>query len=414
MGRERGRRRVQTTAAAWADYRRVWAAHSTSTFGDQLTLIALPLAAFLRTESAFAVGVVSSMEAVTAVALGIVSGALADRLSHRRVLLVTDLARALALGALAAVVAVDDYPIAALYAGAAVLGALRVLHDAAASAVLPLLVDGPDLLRANGQINASEAAANATGPALAGGLIAAGGPALALGVDAVSFAASGAVVGRIRRLDTDAEGSDADSDPRTAALWAGVTSGLRALARDRGMLWALAMAMAMNVVAVSVEGQFIPYAKEVLDVGALGIGAYWALGGTAAVATSLAAGRYEIARGDVIVAGLALFSGGVFLAGTMPSLWSAGVAYVCVGVGSALVITHVASLRQRRFPVRMQGRVSMAARTAMLLLVPPAHIGGGALASAVGSEALFVATASFGLFAAGAGVAAGLLRLRNA
>ena len=401
---------MHTAAAAWADYRRVWAAHSTSTFGDQLTLIALPLAVFIRTDSPFAVGVVSSMEAVTAVAFGMIAGALADRMSHRRVLLATDLARAVALAGLAAVVVVDDYPVWALYAGAAVLGALRVLHDAAASAVLPLLVEGPDLLRANGQMNASEAAANAVGPALAGGLIAAGGPALALGVDAVSFAGSGGVVSLIRRLDHEESGRD---DAPASALWADVTAGLRALAQDRWMLWALAMAMAMNVVAVAAEGQFIPYAKDVLDIGALGIGAYWALGGTAAVATSLVAGRYETARGDIVVAGLALFSAGVFVAGMVPSLWSAALAYVCVGVGSALVITHVASLRQRRFPVRMQGRVSMAARTAMLLLVPPAHIGGGALASAAGSEALFVATASVGLAAAAAGVAGGLLRLRT-
>jgi MFS family permease len=410
MAREGARRRVRTTADAWGDYRRVWAAHSTSTFGDQLTLIALPLAAFIRTDSAFAVGVVSSMEAVTAVAFGVVAGALADRLPHRRVLLLTDLARAVALGGLAAVVVVDGYPVWALYAGAAVLGALRVLHDAAASAVLPLLVEGPDLLRANGEMNASEAAANAAGPAIAGGLIALGGAGLALAADAVSFAASGAVVGRVRRLDTDA---DRHEPHPAAALWADITGGVRALAADRWMLWALSMAMAMNVVAVAVEGQFIPYAKDVLDVGALGIGAYWALGGTAAVATSLVAGRYQTARGDVVVAGLALFSAGVFVAGMVPALWSAALAYVCVGVGSALVITHVASLRQRRFPVRMQGRVSMAARTAMLLLVPPAHIGGGALASAAGSEALFVATASLGLVAAAAGVAGGLLRLRS-
>jgi len=56
--------------------------------------------------------------------------------------------------------------------------------------------------------------------------------------------------------------------------------------------------------------------------------------------------------------------------------------------------------------------VSMAVRTVAFLLVPPAHIAGGALAAAAGPEVLFASTGSVGLAAAAAGVVAGILRLR--
>ena len=402
-----------TASGAWASYRRIWAAHTTSTFGDQVTLVALPLATYLRTESALAVGIVSSMEAITAILLGLVAGAAADRLPYRAVLLTTDLTRAAVLGLVALAVTGETYPVGILFAAAAALGAMRVLHDAAENAVVPLLVQPADLLRANGQMNASEAAANATGPAFAGALIAAGGPALAMAADAATFAASGAVVGRTHRLDNRARGGGGQPE-RRGRLRAEIVESLRILAGDRPMVKVLVMAMAINIVAVTVEGQFIPYAKEVLGIGGLGIGAYWALGGSVAVLTSLLAGRHQTARGDVIIIGLAVFSLGVLAAGALPSHVTAAAAYIGAGIGNALVVTHVLSLRQQRFPVRLQGRISMAVRTTAFVFVPPAHIAGGALAAAAGPEVLYIAAASVGLAGAGVGVLSGLLRLRSA
>ena len=42
------------TTGGWLDFRRLWAAHAVSIFGDQLTLVALPLATYGETSSALA------------------------------------------------------------------------------------------------------------------------------------------------------------------------------------------------------------------------------------------------------------------------------------------------------------------------------------------------------------------------
>lgn len=392
----------------WAAFRRVWVAHSVSSLGDQLTLVALPLATFAATDSAVAVGVVASAEAVTAVAFGLLAGALADRLPHRRVLVRTDLLRAvvLALLAIALLTRVPDLP--ALLLAAVVVGVVRVAHDASAGAVVPILVTDADLLAANGRLQGSDSAATATGPALAGGLIAVGGPALAFAADAVTFLASAGAIRTVRALDTAPPAVPAPAPH----LWPAVTEGLRALLADPPMVRLVAVGAALNVMSVCLEAQFIPYADRVLGIGALGIGALFAVGGVSAVLTSALVATRIRARGDVIVAAVAVYALGVGLAGALPSLVTAAIAFVAAGAGSALVATHLASLRQRRFSIRLQGRVAMAIRTLVLGLLPLPLVGGGYLSSAAGPEALFLVAAAVAAVVVVWAVASGATQVR--
>lgn len=398
----------------WPDFRRLWAAHSVSIFGDQLTLVALPLATYAETSSALAVGVVASAEAVTAVLFGLPAGAVADRLPYRRVLVFTDVAR---LGILLALVAAlrADAGLAALLAAALGMGVVRVVHDAAANASVPLVVADDHLVAANGRMHASEAASTAIGPAIAGALVAIGGTTLAFGVDAATFALSGATIVSIRRLDDAPPPEELDATVgRFSRFRQDMGDGLRALRADRPMRRIVTLTAAMNILAVAVEAQFIPYAREVLHIGALGIGAYFALGGTVAVVTALLVGRSSAALGSAVTSGVAVFAAGVLLAGLLPSFVTVAVAYVGAGVGSALVVTHAATFRQRRFPVRLQGRVSMAVRALILAPMPIGFIAGGWLAVHHGPETLFVVAGAVGLAAALWGAASGTARLREA
>lgn len=391
----------------------MWAAHSVSIFGDQLTLVALPLATYAATKSAIAVGVVASAEAVTAVLFGLPAGAIADRLAHRRVMVLTDLGRVVVL--LALIVAIHaDGGVVALLTAALGMGIVRVIHDAAASAAVPLVVEHQDLVAANGRLQASEAASTAVGPALAGVLIAIGGTPLAFGADAATFVVSSATIARVRRLD-DAPPPEDDDEllGAFARVRRDIADGLRHLRADQPMRRIVALVAAMNIVAVAVEAQFIPYAREVLGIGALGVGAYFALGGTVAVVASLLTGRSTAALGSAVTGGLAVFALGVLIAGIFPSFWTVALAYVGAGAGSALVVTHATTFRQRRFPVRLQGRLSMAVRALILAPMPIGFIAGGWLAVHGGPEVLFIVAGGIGLTVAAWGVLNGTVRLRE-
>jgi hypothetical protein len=168
----------------------------------------------------------------------------------------------------------------------------------------------------------------------------------------------------------------------------------------------------MNVMAVAVEAQFIPYAKTVLHLSDLGIGVYFAIGGAAGVLIALALGRSDHTRGDAMILGAGVFALGVLLAGLWPSHATVVVTYIAAGSGSVLAVSHWSSLRQRRFPVRLLGRVTVATRMVLFGVIPIASVAGGVLARSQGSQTLFVAAACVGLAACAWACAVGLRSLR--
>jgi MFS family permease len=389
------------------DFAWFWRAYTVSIFGDQVTLVALPIAVFARTHSALAVGIAASMQAATTLVFGLFAGALADRLRHRPVLIITDLVRAGVLGSLAImVVSTPTYPVVAVYAAAFLLGAFGILHDAAAGAALPVVVSGRDLLRANGRLSGSESAGNAGGPALAGVLtnVSVG---LAFGADALSFLLSVFGISRVRAFRAEEA-----SERQPTSMRSDIREGLRAVWEDKAIMKAVVLIAAMNVMAVSVEAQFIPYAKTVLHLSDLGIGAYFALGGAAGVLTALALGRGEHTRGDAMILGVVIFGAGVILAGLAPSRATVVLTYIAAGAGSVLAISHWSSLRQRRFPVRLLGRITMATRMVLFGVIPIAYVAGGVLARSEGSQTLFVVAGCVGLAACVWAWAVGLGSLR--
>jgi len=305
----------------------------------------------------------------------------------------------------------SSFPVAILFAIAFVMGALRVLHDAAAGAALPVVVRNADLLRANGRISGSESAGNAVGPAVAGGLMALGGAGLAFAADAVSFAGSAAGMGRVRRL-RKAHRNEAAERLSPGLIKADVREGLGALIRDREVTKAMTLIAGMNLVAVAVEAQFIPYAKELLHLSGAAVGGYFAIGGVAGVLAALYVGRREATRGDAMIGGVAVFAASVMLAGLMPSRLTAAIAYVGAGVGSAIAISHWASLRQRRFPIRLLGRVGMASRMVLLGTLPVGYLAGGWLSRVAGPDVLYVVCGGIGLATALWALLTGLGKLR--
>jgi predicted MFS family arabinose efflux permease len=358
------------------------------------------------------VGIATSMETVTSVLLSLVAGALADRWAHRRVLIATDLVRAALLVLLAAAVTSKQYPVATLYVVAFLLGGFRQLHDAAAGAALPLVVAKPLLVKANSRLSASESAGNTAGPALAGGLVAAGGLSFAFLADALSFVFSAAGVSRVPRLRA---GSPRVKPPRLrlAELRSSIGEGLRSVVRDRPVLLATALVAAMNVVTVALEAQFVPYAKELLGMGAAGVGAYFALGGVTGVVASVVLGRASAAvRGDVMLLAVALVSATVGLAGFAPSHATAAIAFAGTGAGAMVAGIQLSSLRQHRFPVRMLGRIGMATRFVLHGSLPVAFIAGGWLARRSGPDTLFAVSASIGAAGVLACLLLGLGRVR--
>src|SRR3954465_8246934 len=155
-----------------------------------ITYVRLPFQASDLTHSTVVVGLLSAVEIVPTVALALVTGALADAVERRRLVMLAE-AGALFVAALLTANALLDEPQLWVLFVAAVLGsACYTLLRPPLDALVPRLVPPAELPGAMGLEVVRGTGAQIAGPALAGALMAAAGVATAYAVDAATFAVS--------------------------------------------------------------------------------------------------------------------------------------------------------------------------------------------------------------------------------
>src|SRR3954468_18245021 len=180
--------------------RRFFAAHAQSCLGSGLAHVALPLLAFDKTGSPWAVTAVLVPDLLPAIVLGPLLGAVVDRVGWRTCAIAADLLRALAFGAIAMWDSMLAIIIAAGFAGTG-----TALFSPAALTGLGRLAPGERRPAALGLFGALDDIGLTAGPALAAVLLA-GLPASALlGANALSFAVSALLIAGIREAAGVAE-----------------------------------------------------------------------------------------------------------------------------------------------------------------------------------------------------------------
>ena len=166
-------------------FRRLWAAGAVSLVGDWLSLVAVATLATANGGGALGLALVFAAHALPAAVFSPFAGAIVDGFDRRRVLIAADFGAALLTVAM----------VACALAGAPLAIALLVAVRSAVTSIVPpgesaavrVLVAERDLLPANAMLAATWSIAVVIGMAL-GGLAAMLGPALALALDAASFA----------------------------------------------------------------------------------------------------------------------------------------------------------------------------------------------------------------------------------
>ncbi|WP_280922752.1 MFS transporter [Streptomyces sp. MZ04] len=160
-----------------------------SALGDSFSYVAIPLLVLHRTGSVVQMGLVTGLTGVASIVTGVFAGVLVDRVDRRRLLMVADWARCL-LFALIPLVWLFATPMWLVYAVVPAAGVFMMLFQVAYVTVVPAIVEPGQITRANGHLFGTYAAAGAGGPALAGFIASAFGPAAAIGIDSVTFAFS--------------------------------------------------------------------------------------------------------------------------------------------------------------------------------------------------------------------------------
>lgn len=372
------------TASPRADFLKFWLGQTLSALGDQFTGFALPLLVYQLTGSALNLAISSAVAFVPYLLFGLVIGAWVDRVDRRRLMIASDIARALLIASVPLLAAAGFFALWYVYAVQLLVATLAIGFDAAQPAALTSLVERDGLAAANGRMIAGISAAAIVGPLLAGGLAAFVQLPTLLLADAASFLVAALGLGLIqRRFNTGTR-------PAPAGLRADIAAGLGFVWRSPVLRALTLLLLLLNVVGPTARVQLVFFAKRQLGASDAQVGLLWSAAGAAVLVCSLAAGRLRrrwalgrIAIGAVIVQALLLllFAQARWYWLALP-LWG-----LLAGVG-VLVDISIMSLRQSATPNHMLGRVTTVSRTIGFAAIPLSTLLGGALIDQMGQVAL--------------------------
>lgn len=362
-----------------------------SSCGDWLYNVALLAFVFERTGSPTWVAATTAARVLPMLLLGPFGGALADRFDRRRLMLGADLARAFLMAALAAVAALGG-PLAVAPLLAALATAAGVATPPCVAACTARFVPAPERQTANGLRAAIGQAAIVLGPALGAVLLALAGPALAIGLNALTFLVSFAAIAAIPAGPAFAPARDRSAAP---SLLADVAVGARAL---RGSPIAVRL-VAADVVCSAVYGFLTVTLVMVagrLGAGGGGYGLLLAACGVGGIAGATVVGRLAAARQwrRTLAVALGTVGVGVGLLGAAPGIVVALALALLLGAG--MVVAEV--LSETALP-NLLGEEVLARAYGLLLPAAVAGILAGSLLAGpmVGLLGLAGALAAIGL-----------------
>ncbi len=167
----------------------LWGGQFVSSVGSQVSLIAFPVLMYALTHSAVQTGLIGALRGLPYLVLMLPAGALVDRMNRKRVMIVCDVGRAIALGSIPFALALRHLSIAQLYLVTLIEGTLMVFFTLAETASIPHVVPAEQLTAAVAQSQALDSTAVMVGPALEG-LFYSVSSAFAFLADAISYAVS--------------------------------------------------------------------------------------------------------------------------------------------------------------------------------------------------------------------------------
>jgi MFS family permease len=350
------------------------AANFVSNVGNWFQNVAAGIVVFAVTGSNTLVGMVSVLQFLATLALSPWSGALADTRDRRRLLMLAQGISASGAAGLAIWIGlegVEGLPgVWPVLAAASVIGLGFAIGIAAMNALIPALVEPPDLDEAIALNSASFTLARAVGPALAGVVVAALGSAFAFGANAFTFLPLIVVLAVIR--------------PRAVVRNQGdrsVRAGLRYTRAQPTMPWLILATLVVGWAGDPVNTLAPAYA-EMFGRSEAFVGFQVASFGAGSAISSLFVGRIRSRMGLVRTTktGLVLLAVGLLGYAAAPNETVVLVALFIAGVGFLLGVTTTNSNLQRRLDEDMRGRVMALWSMAFLGSRPIAGLLDGAVA----------------------------------
>jgi MFS family permease len=377
------------------DFGLLWAGMTISLLGDGAFQVALAWQVYLLSDTPTALSIVGAAATLPHLVFVLLAGILADRFERRRVLIVADALRGVAvftMGALGIAGTLELWHVVAL---SVVYGFGEALFGPAFTALVPDLVPKDELAQAASVDSVVRPLGlNMIGPALGGLLIAAAGAGTALLFDAATFGVSIVALALMR------------PHPLARSAQRGARSALFELkegfdyVRAHTWLWGTLVAACVSLlVFMGPLRVLIPYViKNQLNGSASDLGLVFAAGGVASIVTSLFFAQKGMPRQPVTIMFIAWGLAIVFIAGfgLATELWQAALMMVLVNALSTVGMLIWGTLLGTRVPRELLGRVSSLDWMLSIGLVPISFIATGPIAEAIGASQTLVLSGVLG------------------
>lgn len=357
-------------------YRRLWTSILISSFGAQVTLLALPLtAAVLLHASPTQMGQLTATELAPFLLFSLPTGVWLDRVRKLPVYVVGELSLALTVATVPCAWWFGRLSMAWLYVVAFVIGSVNTTAGSAAQIVLTQIVPRARLVEAHAKNSLAQSTAEVAGPGAAGALIKVAGAPLALLADAALLLTSASILRGVRVAETASAGK--------TPFWPAMREGLRFVGRHR-LLLTMASCVGVwqmcNQAAMVVQ---ILFATRQLGLSERAVGLSYVALGIGTIGTSVIGSRISrrLGPGMTLTLGFAISGFGWLMLSLAPLNRLGILAYVlmlfCFGVGAVFIVINFLALRQSVTPAAMLGRMTSTMRWLILLpSVPGALLGG--------------------------------------
>ncbi len=373
-------------------YRRLWTSILISSFGGQVTMLALPLtAAVLLHASPTQMGLLTAMELLPFVLFSLPAGVLLDRIRKLPVYVCGELTIAVVVASVPLAWWLGWLSFAWLYACGFVLGTVYTVAGSAAQIVLTQVVARERLVEAHAKNALASSGAEVAGPGLAGVLIRIVGAPLALLVDALMLTISAAILRGIAIHEPPRAERGAGSS--ASHFWADLKGGVSFVSNHR-LLVALAIAVgcwqACHQAAMVVQ---ILFATRTLGLSEQAIGLSYTAMGVGTVIASVFGNRISrrIGPGPCLILGFAVCGAGWLLLAVAPANEWGVAAFALMlmmfSTGAVFIFINFLALRQAVTPAPLLGRMTSTMRWLILIPAGPGALLGGWLGEHVGLRA---------------------------
>ena len=367
------------------DFRRFWAGETISLFGDQISLIALPLVGVLvLNASAAQMGLLGAAELVPNLLFSLHAGALVDRRGRRRqTMIFTAIGRAALLATIPVAYWLGVLTLTQLYVVGFLVGTMSVLFYVSYMTLFVSLVPRERYLEANSLLNGSRALSFVAGPSIGGLLVQAFSAPAALIVDSCSFLVSAFTMSSIHPEEPPAE----------AAERGHVKAGMSYLWHSPMLRPALLATATINFFNFVFWALFFLYAIRSLGVSAGALGLVIGAASFGGVLGSVLTGRISrrLGVGPAFVLGCVLFPLPLVLVPLAGGAEWKILAYLFTaeflsGFGVMILDITFGSIKAALVPDRLRARVAGAYQVVNYGVRPLGALAGGALGTWIGLQ----------------------------